>query len=153
ILGQPAAERSPARVHGLPDDCVSSLYDGGHLPAQKGSDVVQTGLVERNPTVACGRRANIRETPECPRVTAVSIQAREMAICRSFAKPSDGLEPSTPSLPQREEGVDPCGFPRGDAAPSVSGVVAFRHVLHGRATLCDLRLDRSPKPLRLESSG
>jgi hypothetical protein len=37
ILGQPAAEHSPARVHGLLDDCMSSLSDGGHLsPKRRG---------------------------------------------------------------------------------------------------------------------
>ena len=37
-----------------------------------------------------------------PTVTILQIHAKQKApICGAFAKPSDGLEPSTPSLPWR----------------------------------------------------
>jgi hypothetical protein len=40
-------------------------------------------------------------------------------------KPSDGLEPSTPSLPLKSEGVFLCGIPRSHARLHPSLVVAF----------------------------
>src|SRR4051812_11664759 len=60
------------------------------------------------------------------------------------AKPSDGLEPSTPPC---LEGVDSCGFAHFGAGSEVSRVAAFRRVLHGRATLV------RPAPLPYELRG
>src|SRR5579859_8114676 len=71
-----------------------------HLSVEKGSHPVRIRLIEPHASCLSEPHANVRETPQVPaRDTCFQSRARAMPICRDFAKPSDGLEPSTPSLP------------------------------------------------------
>jgi hypothetical protein len=62
--------------------------------------VAQIRLVKPDAMCLCERRANVRA---CPRVTArdsrLQFRHKKAPFAGAFVKPSDGLEPSTPSLP------------------------------------------------------
>ena len=72
---------------------------------RRGSHEVQIRLVERNPARACEPRANVGSARACPRWTGVCyFDKANRRFAGLFAKPSDGLEPSTPSLPSWNRG-------------------------------------------------
>ena len=92
----PARDETVARVP------VRLLGDYRHPRATEGVTRGSDGLAQAA-SDACVR--TMCERTACPRVPALdrrllSRQA-EQPICRSLQKPSDGLEPSTPSLPWR----------------------------------------------------
>jgi hypothetical protein len=73
-----------------------------HATVKRGSEAVQSLGTSQT---RCGR-ASGEETPararECPRVPAVfDLGNAKWGSAGRFSKPSDGLEPSTPSLPWR----------------------------------------------------
>jgi hypothetical protein len=74
---------------------------------QRGSDAVRIRLNKRNPARGCADEGTSVRARECPRVTLVYHPGNSTALfAGTSAKPSDGLEPSTPSLPfSAEEGT------------------------------------------------
>ena len=67
---------------------------------EKGSAVAQTRFPKPNAVAPCERRANIRKTPRVPaRDSRLQSRHRKAPVAGCSKKPSNGLEPSTPSLP------------------------------------------------------
>jgi len=62
--------------------------------------VVRNRSAKPNARVLCERRANVRECPRVPaRDSRLQLRHKKGPFAGAFPKPSDGLEPSTPSLP------------------------------------------------------
>jgi hypothetical protein len=59
---------------------------------------LQGFFARREPEFADNRR-DVRPSSS----VEAKIERKNVWICRSFAEPSDGLEPSTPSLPSSDE--------------------------------------------------
>ena len=69
---------------------------------EKGSNVVQDRLIKPNVRGPCEPRANVMDCPRVPaRDSRWQLRHTKGPFAGSFGKPSDGLEPSTPSLPWR----------------------------------------------------
>jgi hypothetical protein len=74
-------------------------------PAQRGVSRVANGLLRRKGAACWNREGTSERARECPHVTAVyNIDKPNPAFAGISAKPSDGLEPSTPSLPWESRG-------------------------------------------------
>jgi hypothetical protein len=115
---------NPGRQHGAVPSCLTCRRTDfrvlcrslvllkrtprGQLPrrmtfaAQRGSDSVRIRLTSRIRCADAPNEGTSASARECPRVTAVYELDKPMArFAGVSAKPSDGLEPSTPSLPWR----------------------------------------------------
>jgi class 3 adenylate cyclase/DNA-binding NarL/FixJ family response regulator len=69
-------------------------------PLEEGSERVRKGLLKRKSVASRNREGTSDRARACPHMTPVClIDNSNAGFAGTFAKPSDGLEPSTPSLP------------------------------------------------------